>query len=322
MDGPAAGGAWQVWARYGNSFGQSERNRARWTQNPGDAGQGRPQGGRRLPVVRGRRRFLNSAAPQPTSRASTAEVFQQIGLDFGILYDAERNAGNDVRRVGQEGLFDMLARGRNAAALGRRTFKAIVTTDPTLLATRRRTSTPLEAIGGRPVPHYTELLNHMLHVQAALQLQPPAGPDWSPAATTCDLGVVTAACTTRRRRLILATGCRFDGDAALRLIGRACCGAGGGRIWMEEKDVKERPERGARPRGGRRGTACRHLDSWPVPRHVDDAPSTPSRPPGWENRLAVEGSSSNWCMWRRNLTAGERLRACRPTLGLEPDRPV
>ena len=36
----------------------------------------------------------------------TAQVFQKADLDFGILYDAERNTGNDVRRVGEEGLFE------------------------------------------------------------------------------------------------------------------------------------------------------------------------------------------------------------------------
>jgi Fe-S oxidoreductase len=42
------------------------------------------------------------------------------------------------------------------------------------------------------------------------------------------------------RRVIKATGCELvemprHGDRAF------CCGAGGGRIWMDEKDIKERP---------------------------------------------------------------------------------
>ena len=40
---------------------------------------------------------------------TTVEVFRNAGLDFGILYDSERNSGNDVRRAGEEGLFEMLA---------------------------------------------------------------------------------------------------------------------------------------------------------------------------------------------------------------------
>ncbi|MEW5829390.1 MAG: (Fe-S)-binding protein, partial [Chloroflexota bacterium] len=37
-----------------------------------------------------------------------ARVFNHAGLDFGILYQNESNAGNDVRRVGEEGLFEQL----------------------------------------------------------------------------------------------------------------------------------------------------------------------------------------------------------------------
>ena len=59
----------------------------------------------------------------------TAQVFQHAGLDFGILYDAERNSGNDVRRVGEEGLFEMLVE-RNVKALSSRDYRTIVTTDP------------------------------------------------------------------------------------------------------------------------------------------------------------------------------------------------
>jgi hypothetical protein len=34
-----------------------------------------------------------------------AQILRNIDLNFGILYEAERNSGNDVRRVGEEGLF-------------------------------------------------------------------------------------------------------------------------------------------------------------------------------------------------------------------------
>ena len=53
---------------------------------------------------------------------------RKTGLNFGILFDGERNAGNDVRRVGEEGLFEMLA-DKNSGA-GKCKFETIVTTDP------------------------------------------------------------------------------------------------------------------------------------------------------------------------------------------------
>ena len=100
--------------RYGNSFGQSERMRARWTKDI-------------EPKIKDARReqveylwFLGDyASYSPTLTditLTTAEVFRNAGVDFGILYDAERNAGNDVRRAGEEGLFEMLAE-KNMMAL-------------------------------------------------------------------------------------------------------------------------------------------------------------------------------------------------------------
>ena len=38
-----------------------------------------------------------------------ARILHHAGVDFGILYDAEKSAGNDVRRVGEEGLYTSLA---------------------------------------------------------------------------------------------------------------------------------------------------------------------------------------------------------------------
>ena len=58
-----------------------------------------------------------------------ARIFQQAGFDFGIMYQNESNAGNDVRRVGEEGLFEQLVE-QNIAAFGKAQFKQIVTTDP------------------------------------------------------------------------------------------------------------------------------------------------------------------------------------------------
>ena len=58
----------------------------------------------------------------PRSRSQTvtralARLFRAAELDFGILYDGERNSGNDVRRAGEEGLFEALAE-QNIATLG------------------------------------------------------------------------------------------------------------------------------------------------------------------------------------------------------------
>src|SRR4030043_1423893 len=109
--------------RYGNSFGQSDRMRLKWTQVV-------------QPKIKDARReaveycwFVGDYASYSASLTEitqkTADVFQKIGLDYGILYEGERNAGNDVRRVGEEGLFEMLAE-KNLAVLNKRQFQPIL----------------------------------------------------------------------------------------------------------------------------------------------------------------------------------------------------
>jgi Fe-S oxidoreductase len=113
--------------RYGNSFGQSDRMRAKWTQLI-------------QPKIKDIRRepaeylwFVGDYASYSSSLTEitqiTASVFQNVGLDFGILYEGERNAGNDARRVGEEGLFEMLLE-KNNSAFGKSEFQTIITTDP------------------------------------------------------------------------------------------------------------------------------------------------------------------------------------------------
>ncbi len=58
-----------------------------------------------------------------------ARVLRQSGVDFGILYDGERTAGNDVRRAGEEGLWSSLAE-ENVETISGCRFDRILTSDP------------------------------------------------------------------------------------------------------------------------------------------------------------------------------------------------
>ena len=90
---------------------------------------------------------------------SLARIFHAAGVDFGILYDGERNAGNDVRRVGEEGLFESLAE-HNIETLSGCEFERIVTSDPHSLNTLRNEYPELG--GSWPVVHHTAFLLELL----------------------------------------------------------------------------------------------------------------------------------------------------------------
>jgi Fe-S oxidoreductase len=219
--------------RYGNSFGQSERMRAKWTQSI----EPRIKDARREAVdllwFVGDYASYNAALTEVTQK--TAQVFQRAGLDFGILYEGEQNAGNDVRRVGEEGLFEMLVE-KNAAALERSQFRRIVTTDPHSYNTLKN-EYPAYLDEPYEVLHYAELLDGLIR-SGEFRFSKKLGYKVT-YHDPCYLGRYNGIYDAPRR-VIEATGCTLvemprHGDRAF------CCGAGGGRIWMKEGAVKERP---------------------------------------------------------------------------------
>ena len=90
---------------------------------------------------------------------SVAQVLHDAGVSFGLLYDGERNAGNDVRRIGEEGLFEMLVE-QNMGVLAEAEFEAIFTTDPHSLNALRN-EYPRFGLE-KPVYHYSELLAELV----------------------------------------------------------------------------------------------------------------------------------------------------------------
>ena len=144
--------------RYGNSFGKSKRARSRWSRAI-------------RPKIKDARKeavdylwFVGDYASYSASVTAitqmTAQVLQKAGVDFGILYDGEQNSGNDVRRAGEEGLFEML-RDKNAETLSKCDYKAIFTTDPHSYNALKNEYPP-EVNGSRPILHYSELLDQLI----------------------------------------------------------------------------------------------------------------------------------------------------------------
>lgn len=216
----------------GNSFGENKRKRGRWTQELDFE----VKDARKEPVDV--LWFVGDYASfDPRSQRVTralARVLHASGVDFGILYDGERNSGNDVRRVGEEGLFEVLAE-QNITTLAACEFDRILTTDPHSLNTLRN---EYPGLGGNwEVVHHSAFILELLR-EGRLQV----GEGLDRRVTyhdPCYLGRFNGGYDAPREILELL-GCTLV-EMPRNRDNSFCCGAGGGRIWIPDAPGQERP---------------------------------------------------------------------------------
>lgn len=217
----------------GNSFGKPGKSRARWTK---DLPQPVPDA-RKQPVdwlwFVGDVASFDPRAQETTRRL--AELFQRAKMDFGILYDAERNSGNDVRRAGEEGTFRELA-SSNIDVLSQADFRRIVTTDPHSLNALRNEYPELGA--SYEVHHHASVLLNLVN-EGRLGPVKKAGRLRVTYHDPCYLGRYNDDFDAPRE-LIMAAGYELI-EMPRNRENSFCCGAGGGRIWMDDSALAERP---------------------------------------------------------------------------------
>jgi Fe-S oxidoreductase len=167
-----------------------------------------------------------------TTRA-VAKLLHEAGVDYAILGEGETCTGDPARRIGNEFVFQMLAQ-QNVetlnAAFGNRPSKKIVATCAHCFNT---ISNEYPQLGGEyEVIHHTQLLSSLVS-DGKLTPVTPLGANLT-YHDPCYLGRHNRVFTPPREVLQDLPGTTYT--EMPRFAERSfCCGAGGARMWMEER---------------------------------------------------------------------------------------
>lgn len=216
----------------GNSFGESKRKRAAWAKDlPFEIKDARTEPVDVLWFVGDYASF--DPRNQKVTR-SFAKLMHNAGINFGLLFEAELNSGNDLRRVGEEGLYELLATS-NIGTLQACDFKSIVTTDPHSFNTIRN---EYPDFGGKfEINHYTTLVKQLIE-NGQIKLKKKL--DYRVTFhDPCHLGRYNKGFDAPRD-VIKLLGCELV-EMARNRDNSFCCGAGGGRIWIPDPVGIEKP---------------------------------------------------------------------------------
>ncbi|MET0187635.1 MAG: (Fe-S)-binding protein [Pseudonocardia sediminis] len=169
---------------------------------------------------------------------ATAELLHRAGVKFTVLGPEETCTGDPARRSGNEFVFQMLAQQNvevlNGVFEGREAgTRKIVTTCPHCLNTLGKEYPQLD--GHYEVVHHTQLLNKLVREGKLVPVAAPAEEKGAPVTyhDPCYLGRHNEI-YEEPRELVGAVGSTLT-EMPRHAERSMCCGAGGARMWMEER---------------------------------------------------------------------------------------
>ena len=166
---------------------------------------------------------------------SIAQIFRKIDVDFAILGNEEWCCGDHILRLGEKGLFEMLAE-HNASLFKKYDFDRIVTISPHCYHTFKNDK-PYTDIGLN-VQHYTQFISEAIKngrlrpIKAIKKKVTYHDP--------CFLGKRSGIYDEPREILKSIPGLELVEMGRTR-EDSYCCGGGAGRVWTEEATPEKRP---------------------------------------------------------------------------------
>ena len=215
--------------QYGNVWNQPKRDRTLWLKEG------------KLPKIKKSESKLlwlpgDTLAYDPRNQKvarATYEILSKAGVDYGTFGDAEKNDGNEMRRLGEEALFQMLAED-NIKMFNKRKVNRIVTSSPHAFNTIKNEYP--EYGGNFDVLHITQFLLELIE-DGRLKFTKDLNYEVT-YHDPCYLGRYNDVYDVPRKILEKLPGVTFKEMSNNRQFSY-CCGGGGGNMFRETPEWVE-----------------------------------------------------------------------------------